>query len=261
MNFDKFTPDLAVVLFWLAFGKLLLIGAFTCFNQMPLFKRLKVFEIEISQEQTARELKASWVVFTDTFVLAVLVSFDLIRLEPSSLGNIMTTFALFFVWIEVWFYWSHRWMHQSETLWKIHEPHHLSEVNQPLTATSFSLVEKLFFYTLGWFSVPTILSWYLPVCPLGIAIYFTYYYISSSIAHANTEYSYSIQKKSPLGLDKLPGSSTGHALHHARYNVNFGLLTSVLDRVLGTYAQDTEEIQKQVSDGQSLTSLKDILIE
>lgn len=261
MNFDNFTPELAALLLWLGLGKIAIIGAFTFFNQMSFFKKLQIFKIDIFQEQTSRELKAAWVVLTDTFILAVLVNCDLIRLEPSSLSNIATTFVVFFVWIEVWFYWTHRWMHQSPTLWKIHESHHLSEVNQPLTATSFSLVEKLFFYTFAWFLVPTILSWHISICPLGIAAYFTYYYISSAIAHANTEYSYSIQRYLPFGLDKLPGSSTGHALHHARYNVNFGLLTSVLDRVFGTYAKDTEEVQKRVSLGQSLTNLQDVLID
>jgi sterol desaturase/sphingolipid hydroxylase (fatty acid hydroxylase superfamily) len=30
-------------------------------------------------------------------------------------------------------------------------------------------------------------------------------------------------------MDKLMGSGTGHAIHHARCNVNFGLITSLMD--------------------------------
>ena len=63
----------------------------------------------------------------------------------------------------------------------------------------------------------------------------------------------------PLGLDRLWGSGTGHAIHHARYDVNFGLITSVLDLVLGTYAPDTQKVQERVSSGQSLSSLQEVL--
>lgn len=258
MKLDLFTPELISVLLWLGFGKLLIIGMFTFLNDLPSNRKLRVFNIKISREQTIRELKATWVVFTDAFVLAILVGFGSIELAPNWPINVLVTFVTFFVWVEVWFYWTHRWMHHSEILWKIHKHHHLSKVNQPLTATSFSTIEKFVFYTCGWLFLPTVISWYIPICPFGIALYFTYYYISSAIAHSNTEYSYSIQKHLPLGLDKLPGSSTGHALHHARYNVNFGLLTSVLDRAFGTYAKDTEKIQERAFLGQSLASLQEI---
>ena len=259
MKPEIFTPELLSVLLWISLGKLLVIGLFTILRSLPAYQKLRVYQINISSEQIAREIKAAWVVITDGIALALLACFDLIKFAPNSLSNILLTFVLFFVWVEIWFYWTHRWMHQSELLWKVHEHHHLSVVNQPLTATSFSFMEKFVFYTLGWFSLPTLLSWYIPLSPYGIAAYFTLYYIASAIAHSNTEFSYSIQKYMPLGLDKLWGSGTGHAIHHARYDVNFGLITSVLDRVLATYAPDTQKVQERVSSGQSLSSLQEVL--
>ncbi|WP_392535634.1 sterol desaturase family protein [Nostoc sp. C117] len=259
MKLDLFTPELISVLLWLAFGKLLIIGLFTILNDLPSKQKLRVFNIKISREQTIRELKAIWVVFTDVFALTLLVGFSLIRLASDSPTNILVTFVTFFLWIEVWFYWTHRWMHKSDFLWKIHEYHHLSQVNQPLTATSFSIIEKFVFYTCGWFLLPTLISWYIPISADGIALYFTYYYISSAIAHSNTEFTYSIQKHLPFGLDKFSGSGTGHALHHARYDTNFGLLSSILDRIFGTYAEDTEKIQEKVSLGEALENLQVII--
>lgn len=259
MNLEIFTPKFLSVLLWLAFGKLLIIELFTVLRDLPSYRWLRIFSIEVSKEQTLRELKAAWVVLTDAILLALLAGFGLIRLATESLSTILLTFLVFFVWVEIWFYWSHRWMHQSNLIWKIHQYHHLSVVNQPLTATSFSFIEKFVFYTCGWFFVPTLISWYVPISAWGIADYFTCYYIASAIAHSNTEFSYALQKRLPWGLDKLFGSSTSHTLHHARYMVNFGgPFTAILDRACGTYAKDTEKIQERVSLGKSLTSLEEV---
>lgn len=259
MKLEIFTSELLGILLWIGLGKLLIIGLFTVLRDLPAFQPIRVYKLNISSEQIVRELKATWVVITDGVVLALLAGFGLIKFAPNSLGNILLTLVIFFVWVEIWFYWTHRWMHQSEVLWKVHEHHHLSIINHPLTATSFSFLEKFVFYTCGWFFLPTLLSWYIPLSPYGIAAYFTFYYVGSVIAHSNTEFSYSIQKHIPLGMDKLLGSGTGHAIHHARYNVNFGLSTSVLDRVFGTYAQDTQKVRQSVSLGKSLSSIQEAL--
>lgn len=259
MNLAIFSPELLIVLLWIGLGKLLIIALFTVLRDLPAYQCLRVYQVNIFPEQIAREIKSAWVVITDGLVLALLAGLGLIKLAPNSFSNIILTFVIFFIWVEIWFYWSHRWMHQSKLLWKVHEHHHLSVVNQPLTATSFSFLEKFVFYTLGWFSLPTLLSWYIPLSPYGIALYFTVYYVASAIAHSNTEFSYPIQKNLPLGMDKLTGSGTGHAIHHARYNVNFGLITSLMDQVFGTYASDTQKVQERVFFGQSLSSFEEVL--
>lgn len=259
MNLAIFSPELLIVLLWIGLGKLLIIALFTVLRDLPAYQCLRVYQVNISPEQIAREVKSAWVVITDGIVLALLAELGLIKLAPNSFSNIILTFVIFFIWVEIWFYWSHRWMHQSKLLWKVHEHHHLSVVNQPLTATSFSVLEKFVFYTLGWFSLPTLLSWYIPLSPYGIVLYFTVYYVASAIAHSNTEFSYPIQKNLPLGMDKLMGSGTGHAIHHARCNVNFGLITSLMDQVFGTYAPDTQKVQERVFSGQSLSSLQEVL--
>ena len=259
MKLEIFTPIFLSVLLWLAFGKLLIIKLFTVLKDLPFYQLLRIFSIEVSKEQTVRELKATWVVLTDAIVLALLAEFGLIRFAPESLSTILLTFLVFFIWVEIWFYWSHRWLHQSNIIWRFHQHHHLSVINQPLTATSFSFMEKFVFYTCGWFLLPTLISWYIPISPCGIAAYFTCYYIASTIAHSNTEFSYFLQKRLPWGLDKLVPSSTSHALHHVRYQMNFGgPFTSVLDKACGTYVQNTEKIQSRVSLGKSLTSLEEV---
>lgn len=259
MNAELFTIDFVCVLLWLVAGKPLIIGLFTLLINVPPFKSRRVFQLDLSSGQTGRELKAAWVVITDAVVLALYAALGWIQLGTNTPINTLLTFGLFFVWVELWFYWTHRWMHQSRWLWPAHAAHHLSKINQPLTATSFSVIEKLIFYSLGWFLLPVLVSWWYPISPYGIALYFTVYYIASCIAHSNTEFSYTTQKHLPWGLDKLPGSGTGHAIHHARYNVNFGLLTTILDRLLGTYASDTVKVQAKAADGGGLTQLHEVL--
>ena len=259
MNFSLFTPDFIAILLWLAFGKLLIIGTFTLLIRIPPFKTQRVFQVELKTEQTWRELKGAWVVITDALILGLYTAMGWINLSVNSWPNIILTFGIFFVWVEIWFYTTHRLMHQSDWLWNAHKFHHLSEVNQPLTATSFSVAEKLVFYSLGWFALPMLLSWWVPISPYGIALYFTVYYVASCIAHSNTEFSYTMQRHLPWGLDRLPGSGTGHAIHHARYNVNFGLLTTVLDQLLGTYAADTMQVQASATNGNGLKQLKEVL--
>lgn len=259
MKLEMFTPELISVLLWLAFGKLPIVGILMTIQNLPSIKKLRVYDIEVSREQTIRELKDSWVVLTDAVVLVILVCSGLLKLSTESLGNILLTFVVFFVWVEVWFYWTHRWMHQSEFMWKFHEHHHLSILTQPLTATSFSFVEKFVFYTCGWFLLPTLLSWYIPISAYGIAAYFACYYIASPIAHSNMEFLYPLFKYLPFGMSNLSSSATSHGIHHARCNVNFGLITSVLDCIFGTYASDTEKVKKRIFLGENLGSLQEVL--
>lgn len=259
MKLDEFTPELIIVLLWLAFGKLPILGTLTLIKNWPSIQKLHVYDIAVSREQTIRELKSAWVVVTDAVFLAILVLFNLIRLSPESLSNILLTFVVFFVWVEVWFYWTHRWLHCSNRMWKIHKHHHLSIINQPLTSISFSFLEKFVFYTCGFFLLPALLSWYIPISAYGITAYFTCYYIASPIAHSNVEFLYSFLKYLPFGMSNLSSSATSHGIHHARCNVNFGLITSILDCAFGTYAKDTENVKKRLYIGQSLTSRQEVL--
>ncbi len=184
MNLNLFTPEFIFVLLWLAFGKLPFVGILTTLQNWPSIHKLRVYDIEVSREQTIRELKSIWVVLTDAVVFTLLVCSGMLKLAPESISNILLTVVIFFVWVEIWFYWSHRWMHQNKFMWKFHEHHHLSALTQPLTSISFSFIEKFVFYTCGWFLLPTVLSWFIPISAYGIAAYFTCYYIASPSAHS-----------------------------------------------------------------------------
>lgn len=242
MERDIFTFKFLVLLLWLACGKLLTVALFTVVTNSHSNLKLRVYNVAINRQQTIRELKSSWLVLTDPIVLALLAWFGLIKFAPESPTNILLTVGVFFIWAEVWFYWTHRLMH-SHWLWKIHQHHHLSEITQPLSAASFSFVEKFVFYTCGWLFFLAFLSWYLPISLYGIVAFYTYYFITSPIAHSNTELTPHWIHELPFGIGKFLGTATGHALHHDQYGVNYGFITSVLDRVFGTY-RDKEEQSK-----------------
>lgn len=244
MEREVFTPNFLIVLLWIGFGKLITIGLFTFICNLPSKRQLRVYDIEIKKEQVVWELKASWLVLTDPIVLALLAWFRLIKFAPESPANILFTIAVFFVWAEVWFYWTHRLMHNQPLLWKIHRHHHLSKISQPLTAASFSFVEKFVFYTCGWLLFLSAVSWFVPISLYGIVAFYSYYFFTSPIAHSNTELSAHLLGKLPLSMGNIIGTATGHAIHHVQSNVNFGFITTVLDRVFGTYQTSVKTPKK-----------------
>jgi len=248
-----FSPTFVLILLWLAFGKLLSIGFFSLLARQPGLRARRVIAAEVGREQTRRELRSAWLVLTDPAVLALLVWMGWIRFAEETWAHAAFTAAVFFLWAEVWFYGTHRLMHKSDWLWAFHEKHHLSEVPQPLTATSFSLVEKLFFYTCGWLGFLAVLSWWAPVSLYGIAAFYSYYFITSPLAHSNLELQPAWVHDLPGGLGKILGTATGHAVHHGRHDLNYGFITSVLDRVFGTYWAGTEDALRQVAEGRALS--------
>lgn len=242
MNIEIFTPQLIKVLLWLAFGKFLTIGILTIIEKGFSSSKLRIYNnLHVCRQQTIQEIKSIWIVFTDAVFFALLVYFGWLKLSQDTPVNILLTFTVFFVWVEFWFYWSHRWLHQSKFLWQFHESHHQSILTQPLTAVSFSFIEKLVFYTCGWFLLPTLLSWYIPISAYGIAAYFACYYIFSPLGHMNLEAVYSLFESLPFEMNHFSSVAMSHPIHHIRYNANFGLITPVFDHIFGTHDSNKEE--------------------
>lgn len=250
----SFTAEQWAILLWLASGKILTISAVTAFTRLPGANRHKIYQVEAAEGQTGWELRSAWVLLTDAVVLGVLLTLGLLRPAADTLATAALTFTALFVWAELWMYWAHRLMHRFNLLWKIHEQHHRSVVPQPLTATSFSLAEKLVVYTLGWLGFAAALSWVAPVSLYGIVAYYSFYFITSPLAHANVETTDADSLNARWGLGRILGTSTGHAMHHARCHGNFGFLTSLTDRMFGTYLPDTPAIQRRAWAGRGLAS-------
>lgn len=235
---DHWTLVRVLALAWIAGGKLLTIWLFKAMSKRT--ERHTIVAGEVTREQRRRELGSLWLTLADAALIFIGVSTGVLSLAPESVGRVIGTALLMFVWVEIWFYGSHLAMHRSAMLWRFHRHHHLSQTLTPMTAASFSVVEKLFGYSLPWVGFAALLSAVWPVSFLGITLYYIVYYFSSPLAHSNRE-------SRPEMMHHLFGvrwfaTPSGHALHHAHANANYGFYTNFLDNWLGTAHPDTETV-------------------
>jgi sterol desaturase/sphingolipid hydroxylase (fatty acid hydroxylase superfamily) len=99
------------------------------------------------------------------------------------------------------------------------------------------------------------MSYFLPITLGGIAFFYTWYYFTSPIAHSNAETSPPWLDALPLGLGRVLGSPTSHALHHGRYDKNYGFITTIFDRLHGTQWDDSDPMKNRARKGRALRSL------
>lgn len=242
-------------LIWLAFGKYITIALFTLLSKIKLVKEKSIYKIGLSEKQLKKEWSSIWMILTDVIVMIILLLTGAINLAADSVLNIVITLTVFFLWVEFWMYWTHRWMHEVPFLRKIHRHHHISVIPHPLSSISFSFIEKFFFYTCGWLLFLAIISWFIPISFMAIIFFYSFYFIASPIAHMNIEL-FKPPKNKIIHHLLIMGTSTSHALHHTRTKGNYGFLTNIYDKLFHTYFDDTSEIQERAYNKSGLTTLK-----
>jgi sterol desaturase/sphingolipid hydroxylase (fatty acid hydroxylase superfamily) len=212
----------------------------------------RVYQIEEPVEQRQREMKNSW---TTTPVHAVLffgfIASGLLKTGQESALLILATFLLTFLWTEIWHYFSHIAMHHK-SLHFIHHEHHLSKLTAPWTSVSFSFLEK-FIFSLGILGMLAIVSQLHELSAFGVFSYYLLYFFTNTLGHANFEFRKAGYYGSVMG--KIFNSPTYHALHHARYIKNYGLLTPWLDKLFGTEWKDVDQVQVRAAQGEPLLRL------
>lgn len=182
--------------------------------------------------------------FLDALFVVAMIQIKLLSLDihASATGTILTVVVLF-VWVEIYFYYSHRILHHKSLYW-IHRHHHQGRATNPWTSLSFSILERgiLLFGAAG---VPAIASQFLPVSFQGFYLYFLLNYTLNVYGHLNVEVAPAWFVETFLG--KIFLTTSYHALHHLRYRGHYGLFTQVLDRIHGTKFADYQEFQKVAS--------------
>jgi Delta7-sterol 5-desaturase len=233
-----------ISLLWLAISKPIFIFIISSSLKNKNISFSKLCKVDIEAVQKNREAKSIWLLLTDPILLFLFKYFSFINLSQNSALNTILTFFVFFAWVEIWFYFSHRFLHEK-IAWKIHEHHHLSIITRPLSSSSFSFAEKFFFYTLPWISFVSLISWVMPISLSGVLFFYTFYFFISPLAHSNHDFFSSyLLSTLPFNIGKYLASPVSHAVHHNNYNVNFGFFTNVLDRSFGTYKNlQTENLE------------------
>ena len=140
----------------------------------------------------------------------------------------------------------------TRSLHFIHREHHLSHLTAAWTSVSFSLAEKGVF-SFGILGGLALVSHWESLSAFGIFAYYVMYFCTNTLGHANFEF------RKPGYYDRfmsrLFNSPTYHALHHARYTKNYGLITPWFDRLFGTRWEDVAAVQTRAAVGVPLTRL------
>ena len=213
----------------------------------------KVYDLEVDDKQLKREFKNA--AYTTPFHAIILSAsyFGQLLVPIETATTIFYTFVITFVWTEIWHYFSHRAMHTRALLF-IHLEHHRSMTTGPWTAVSFSILEKVIF-SLGIVLPIALLSQFIPISFIGLCLYYLFYFVTNVIGHANVEIRKSGYTKRWMG--KVINTPSYHAMHHARFVKNYGLITSVLDRAFNTRWEDYDEVHERVSSSLPLKNYRD----
>ena len=192
-------------------------------------------------------LPAFVVILLDSLVVSLFVGLGFLKLVVTkSIFAHTVTFLSFFVWTEIFFYYSHRVMHDKKYFW-IHRQHHDRKATNTLTSLNFSIAERLVLL-FGLVFIPGLVSQFVGISLKGMGLYFLLNYALNVYGHLNTEYAPTWFVRSWFG--KIINTTTYHSLHHSRYQGHYGLFTSILDKVHGTYFRDYEVVHEQVSLGE-----------
>jgi len=214
----------------------------------------KVYGLEPGAEQLKEEFRNSLITAPiHPLLILLFVSMGWLTTSEKNLSTVITSFFVMFWWTEFWFYASHRAMH-TKWLIGIHKEHHRSYITNPMTAASFSLIEKTIF-TLGIVGFASIYSHYLPFSFNGLCIYYVFYFAVTVLGHSNVEFRNARYPFSLMGY--FINAPSYHAMHHARYVKNYGLVTSVFDRLFGTRWNDYEKVLERAANGKPLEKLSE----
>lgn len=214
----------------------------------------KIYGITPNVRQLKAEFKNSLITTPiHSIIIGIFLFAGWLNISNEDFLTIIISFIVMFWWTELWHYISHRAMHAKWLVW-IHKEHHKSYITNPMSAASFSILEKAIF-TLGIVGFASIYSYYLPFSFNGLCLYYTFYFATNVLGHSNIEFR---NAKYPFSLmGHVINSPSFHAMHHARYIKNYGLITSVFDRLFNTRWTDYDRVVKRAAEGKPLQRLSE----
>jgi sterol desaturase/sphingolipid hydroxylase (fatty acid hydroxylase superfamily) len=145
---------------------------------------------------------------------------------------LIVSFLLTLIIHDFYFYWTHRFMHLPCIYTSIHKLHHLSHNTTVFSALSFhpgeALLQVLF--------IPLIVM-IIPLHPVILYSFIIYNLIVNILGHSGYEFFSKSFKKSFVG--QFSNTPLYHHTHHQLVKKNYGLYSSIWDKLMGTYNRDT----------------------
>lgn len=241
----------AIVLAAMAIRSILVMGSVYAFVRASSFaKRRRIYSFAFADGQLISELKAGLLVLAfDAAVITAVQKLGWIHFSEGGVTATLITVVVLTLWLEIWFYVSHRALHHKSLFW-IHRQHHTAKVTEPLTSLSFSLGERAILDG-GVLLFAWAMAFVLPITIQGLILTVMINYIFNVVAHANTEFMPRFFVHNPIG--RMFITPTFHSMHHARFKGHYGLYTTILDRVFGTAHPDYEEVYEHAVHNDPLT--------
>ncbi len=151
-----------------------------------------------------------------------------IYLNISQYGWIYFFVSLFLISVvhEVYFYWTHRWLHRPSIYKRFHAVHHKSLTPSPWASFSFHPIEGL----INALALPLIVL-FIPVHPIALLIYLTLMTLSAVTNHMGFEI---LPASARQSIGKYFISGVHHTMHHKYYKYHFGLFYTFCDQIFKT---------------------------
>ena len=155
-----------------------------------------------------------------------------------------TYYAFTFVWMfflhDAYFYWAHRLMHHPVLFKWVHLTHHKSNNPSPWTAYAFHPLEAVMEA-----AIVTIFAFSIPIHRSAILFYMIFQIAYNVYGHLGYEIMPANLNNHWLG--KWFNTSVSHNMHH-KYSVkNYGLWTTIWDRLCGTMHPKYEEVYDETT--------------
>lgn len=199
----------------------------------------------LKENQIAYEIKYSMLstVFFSLSGYFIAVVWDLqisqiyLKFDQYGLAYLPASFVIYAFVHEIYFYFTHVWMHQPHVFKLMHRVHHFSNPTSPWASFSFHPLECL--VHAAFLPIMVLL---VPIHPTVLIAYLTFMTITAISNHLDFEII-------PWKLIRQQFiSGTHHGLHHKLYKGNYGLYFCFIDRLMKTEIADSSPKNQKSSE-------------
>lgn len=148
---------------------------------------------------------------------------------------------LFVLAYDTYFYWLHRFMHWRKVFPYVHRLHHMSNTPTPWAILAFNPLEAVLE-----FMIYPLALFLIPLHPAAVILFVVYNIVINTLGHVGHEIIPRSFHKNPLF--RYSTTVTHHEMHHQKVRCNYGIYTTIWDRLMGTNHPDYESTYLAITD-------------
>jgi lathosterol oxidase len=222
------------VLFYIIFKKMMLLR-----KVQSKFPKSKDYGRDMFYSAISVAIFACISVCTFTFLKPYTNMYD--DIDKYGMPYYFFTFIWMFFLHDAYFYWSHRLMHHPTVFKYVHLIHHKSTNPSPWTAYAFHPFEAVIEA-----AIITVIAFSIPTHRSAIMIY-TLFQITYNV-YGHLGFEIFPKKFNTHWFGKWLNTSVAHNMHHKYFVKNYGLWTTIWDRMMGTMNVRYDEVYQQTTE-------------